>query len=142
VGLRDDVPMEFDLERLRYGGWDKDKLRALFVELEFNKLADSLDTAKAVTAAPQADPVFETVLTEAALDAAIAACRAAGGFAVDTETTSLDTSRAELVGVSLAWKALHGGCTSPSGTASSATPPSSRAPSCSTSSARSSPTPR
>jgi DNA polymerase-1 len=108
VGLRDDVPMEFDLERLRYGGWDKDKLRALFVELEFNKLADSLDTAKAVTAAPQADPVFETVLTEAALDAAIAACRAAGGFAVDTETTSLDTSRAELVGVSLSWKALHG----------------------------------
>ncbi len=108
VGLRDDVPMAFDLDDLMYGGWDKDKLRSLFVELEFNKLAESLEGAKAVTAAPQAEPVYEAVLTLESLEAAVAACRAAGAFAVDTETTSLDTSRAELVGVSLAWKPLFG----------------------------------
>jgi len=110
VGLRDDVPMDFDLGHLQYGGWDKEKLRALFVELEFNKLADSLDGPKGAVAAaaPQAEPVYEAVLTVEALEAAVAACRAAGAFAVDTETTSLDTTRAELVGISLAWKPLYG----------------------------------
>jgi DNA polymerase-1 len=111
VALKDDVPMRFDLPSLRYGGYDKQRLKALLLDLEFQRLADAVDAAgpAPVTAAePQPDIVHEAVLTEAALDAAIAACRAKGWFAVDTETTSLNTTEALLVGVSLSWKPLHG----------------------------------
>lgn len=111
VALKDDVPMAFDLAALRYGGYDKARLKALLQDLEFTRLADAVDAASAspAAAAPaQPDVVHEAVLTEEALDAAIAACRAKGWFAVDTETTSLDTTEALLVGVSLSWKPLHG----------------------------------
>ncbi len=45
---------------------------------------------------------YECVRTRDALDGWIAACREAGVFAVDTETTSLDPMQADLCGVSLA----------------------------------------
>jgi DNA polymerase-1 len=45
---------------------------------------------------------YETVTTLAALDTWLAACREAGRFAFDTETTDLDAMRADLVGFSLA----------------------------------------
>jgi DNA polymerase-1 len=108
VGLKRDVPMTFDLDALKYGGWNKVKLKTLFLQLEFNKLADALDAAPAVPAAPAKAATYESVLTVEALDDAVAACRKAGWFAVDTETTSLDTFTAELVGVSLSWKPGHG----------------------------------
>ena len=108
VGLKRDVPMTFDLAALKYGGWNTQRLKTLFLQLEFNKLADALDAAPALAAAPSAKAIYEPVLTEEALDAAVAACRAAGAFAVDTETTSLDTHAAELVGISLSWRAGHG----------------------------------
>ena len=110
VGLKRDVPLRFELDALKYGGWNPLQLKSLFLELEFNKLAAALDdvpSAPAPAAAP-APAEYETVLTAEALEAAIAACRAAGWFAVDTETTSLDTHRAELVGISLAWRPGHG----------------------------------
>ncbi|MEZ4393502.1 MAG: 5'-3' exonuclease H3TH domain-containing protein [Polyangiales bacterium] len=111
VALKDDVPMAFDLAALRYGGYDQGRLKALLQELEFTRLADAVGAASAAPAAaapPQPDVVHEAILTEAALDAAIAACRAKGWFAVDTETTSLDTTEALLVGVSLSWEPLRG----------------------------------
>jgi DNA polymerase-1 len=107
VGLKRDVPMAFDLDALKYGGWNKVKLKTLFLQLDFNKLADALEAAPAVVAAPKT-ATYECVLTAEALDAAVAECRKAGWFAVDTETTSLDTHTAELVGVSLSWKPGHG----------------------------------
>ena len=51
-------------------------------------------------AAPARD--YELVLTEAALERWIAAATLAGTVAIDTETTSLDPLRCDLVGVSLA----------------------------------------
>jgi DNA polymerase I len=123
IGLKSDVPMTFDVEALKYGGWDNARLKALFKKLEFNKLADAIDATpvsqapKAVVSVVVATPVaeatvtaavYEAVLTVEALDEAIARCREARGFAVDTETTSLETWRAELVGVSLSWRVGHG----------------------------------
>jgi DNA polymerase I len=53
-------------------------------------------------AAPAAVPTeYETVLTEAQLDRWLATINAAGLTSVDTETTSLDPMRAQLVGISL-----------------------------------------
>ena len=114
VSLKHDVAMEFDVEKLAYGGFDRARIRALFAELEFQRLVDALDAetakeqAKNSAAAEAAATVYESVLTEAALDEALDACRRAGAFAVDTETTSLDATHATLVGVSLSWKPLHG----------------------------------
>lgn len=125
VCLAHDVPVHLDLEALRYGGWDPLRLKALFRELEFSKLADAIEiTGSSVPAPPQSalpvsarseaealcktEKCYETILSEEALDAAIAACRARGVFALDTETTSIDAPRANLVGISLAWKPDHG----------------------------------
>ncbi len=112
VGLRGDLEIHFDLAQLRYGGWDTAKLRSLFEELEFSKLAAQLEATGVITApavpAPAREPVYESVLTEEALDAAIAAIRKAGWCSVDTETTSLEASRALLVGISLSWEPWHG----------------------------------
>lgn len=116
VGLDDNVPMEFDLEALQYGGFDTARVRALFVDLEFQRLVDALDresktvtvSAAAEVTAPAVKALYESVQTVEALDEAIAQCRAAGVFAIDTETTSLQTTEAVLVGVSLSWRAGYG----------------------------------
>ena len=47
---------------------------------------------------------YRAILTVEELVAVIAACRAAGRFALDTETNSTDPQRARLVGLSLAWE--------------------------------------
>jgi DNA polymerase-1 len=112
VSLKSDVPMHFDVEELVYGGYERATVRALFEDLEFTRLVAALDaedakaaaTGSSATAAAAVAAVYEAVLTVEALDAAIAHCRAAGWFAVDTETTSLDTTTAALVGISLSWK--------------------------------------
>ncbi len=112
VGLAEGVPIEFDREKLRYGGFDKATVRALFVDLEFNRMVDALDDDAKASAKAAAEPavkaLYEPVQTMEALDHAVAECRAKGSFAVDTETTSLHTTEAELVGVSLSWKVGHG----------------------------------
>lgn len=111
VSLKSDVPMHFDVEKLVYGGYERATVRALFEDLEFTRLVAALDAedAKAAAtgseaAAPAGPAVYEAVLTTEALDEAVAQCRAAGCFSVDTETTSLNTSVAVLVGISLSWK--------------------------------------
>ena len=117
VSLKHDVPMRFDVEQLVYGGYERATVRALFEDLEFTKLVAALDAEDARAAADGAaaaavalagPAVYEPVLTLESLDAAVAQCRAAGAFAVDTETTSLDTTAAALVGVSLSWRPGHG----------------------------------
>jgi len=118
VSLKSDVPMKFDVDHLVYGGFQRSTVRALFEDLEFTRLVASLDaedakaaqtgSASAAPEAPAGPAVYEAVLTEAALDEAIAQCRKTGWFSVDTETTSLETTRAELVGISLSWKPGHG----------------------------------
>ena len=59
--------------------------------------ADALETRPEVINAPRE---YETILDEAALDRWIAALSAAELFAFDTETTSLDYMKAEIVGAS------------------------------------------
>ncbi len=113
VSLKYDVPMKLDVDELTYGGYDRAKVRALFEDLEFTRLVAAIDaedakavaTANAPAAAPAAPvaAVYEPVLTLEALDDAVAKCRAAGSFAVDTETTSLNAASAVLVGISLSW---------------------------------------
>ncbi len=123
VTIKRDVPLPLDLDRLRVQPPDVARLTELFTELEFRSLIPKLAslepaaTATAVAVTPRvpvatgapslatltparAEP---TILDDPAqLPAAVAEWRRAPLVALDTETSSLDPMRAELVGMSLA----------------------------------------
>jgi len=123
VTIRRDVPVPLDLDRVRVRPPDVARLTELFTELEFRSLIpklSSLEVAVAENAAPatqqasgvpgpsslatlapaRAEP---SILDDPAkLSTTVAEWRRAPLLALDTETTSLDPMRAELVGMSLA----------------------------------------
>lgn len=96
-----DLDLPLEPQQLRYEGLDVAKARSVFKELGFQTLV------KAFTERGVADPVpraYRVLGTLAELEAVVTACRAAGRFALDTETTSLEATRGHLVGLSLAWE--------------------------------------
>src|SRR5438132_774908 len=144
VTIRRDVPLPLDLEPLRVRPPDAARLTELFTELEFRSLIpklSSLEGAAAEHAAPAAQQTPPSLATltavrvepsivddPAKLAAAMAEWRRAPLLALDTETTSLDPMRAELVGMSLAiapgrsWY-LPFGHVAPDGELAGGTPP-------------------
>ena len=102
VTIRRDVPLDVGPLDLELREPDTEALKTLYGELEFRTwLGELLEGGDdAPDEAPAAD--YETVLDEAALDAWIERLAAAAEIAFDTETTSLDYMRADLVGVSFA----------------------------------------
>ena len=124
VTIRRDVPLPLDLEAQRVRPPDVARLTELFTELEFRSLIPKLEGLQEVgagtpdTSAPaaqRAPAVAEvsgvpalasaepTIVDDPALLATVVAeCRRASLVALDTETTSLDPLRADLVGMSLA----------------------------------------
>ncbi len=101
VTIRRDLPIELDMEALAVKEPDRDRLREVFLELEFHSLVRDY-------AAPE--PAAERVaaeyrLVETAAEAAELAVRARRErrVSLDTEATSLDPIRADLVGMSLAF---------------------------------------
>jgi len=95
--IRTDAPVEVTLDQLVLG-WppDEDRARALFTELEFRGLLREFG-GEMTTIDRSA---YRLVTDEDALAELVAVLEAAPRFAVDTETTSLDSMRAELVGLS------------------------------------------
>ena len=123
VTIRRDVPLPLEFEALRVRAPDVARLTELFTELEFRSLIpklSSLDVAGAGDPAPPAQrapavaappapatltvaPAEPAIVDDPALVAAVVVeCRGAPLVALDTETTSLDAMRADLVGMSLA----------------------------------------
>ncbi len=87
---------------------DVEALTQLYTQFEFQGLLAGLGQ----TSEPQAQPETQSLSTDyrlidepADLQAAIDACKNAGVFALDTETTALSPTQAHLVGVSLSWEA-------------------------------------
>jgi DNA polymerase I len=111
VELRRDVPLAAELDDLRAGPWDTDKLGGLFRELEFQLLVDKLEARPPVVdaAAAPAPEVTATVSSiepevaagAAAIAAAAAAARAAGRIGVVVETDGARPDRAAVVGVAI-----------------------------------------
>ncbi|NGM43998.1 DNA polymerase I [Rhodobacter sp. SGA-6-6] len=120
VSLEDDAPVSETLDELEITPPDPEKLLKFLTEMEFRsitrRVAERLKVAvPAITTAtpPDDTPVQEeppkpfdhsayvAIRDRATLDQWIARIREAGHVAVDTETTSLDEMRAELVGISL-----------------------------------------
>ena len=109
ITIKTDVALPFDFDELLLKPRDTDVLRPLFERYEFRTWLRELDAAAtAQPDAPEQDDSgdhrarYETILSEARLDAWIARLEAAPAFALDTETTSLDAMQAELVGISFA----------------------------------------
>jgi len=103
VTLRDDVPLELDYAAFALSAPDSAALTALFRELEFHKLLQEFSCDEQATGEG-----YRAVLAEAELEALAAALQGAERFAFDTETTSLDATRADLVGLSFAVKPGEG----------------------------------
>ena len=113
VTIRRDAPVPLDLRALRVAAADTAQLERLFIELEFRSLIPKLTEfgpTPAPPPTPSTDPVPPSggerpavILNDPAqLAAVVAECRAAALLAMDTETSSLDPLRAELIGMSLA----------------------------------------
>ncbi|HEY1532492.1 MAG TPA: DNA polymerase, partial [Polyangiaceae bacterium] len=132
VTLKEDCPVLLELETLRYGGRDLNALRALYAELGFQRQLQALpnegDAPPLTLLAGQpvsASTALSSARSSAASEAApallgapeigvlthkeelvelAATLRAAGGFSIAVETSTPNTLRSALVGVSLAWQ--------------------------------------
>jgi len=111
VMLKDDVPVTLELDELAVADPDPDTLIAFLEEMEFRtitrRVRESMEMDGAIEAAPPAEePIdrsqYETVRDFERLEDWVARAMAQGYVAVDTETDSLDSVAANLVGVSLA----------------------------------------
>ncbi|MEZ5541126.1 MAG: DNA polymerase I [Pseudomonadota bacterium] len=106
--IRCDLALDSSPESLLRQPADTERLHALYQALDFKRWLAELDEggagagAAAGAVAPAVDPVYETLLDQSRLDAWLEALAAAGEFAFDTETTSLDYMAARIVGVSFA----------------------------------------
>jgi DNA polymerase-1 len=121
VTIRMDAPIELDLHDLARSEPDRERLRKIFLDLEFHTLArdwapenapapasvvPSLADQDTPTSPPAGDvyapgPDYELITDVGRVPAVLDRMRAAGTIAVDTETTSTDPMWAKLVGVSL-----------------------------------------
>ncbi|MDF0488162.1 DNA polymerase I [Sphingomonas sp. H39-1-10] len=113
VTLKCDAPLPEPLEDLELQGIPDAPLRVFLEHHGFKSLLAKLSAVadppvETPTSVPQEeDPPcehdsYETVVDEVALDRWIQVARHQGWIAVDTETTGIDATRAELVGISLA----------------------------------------
>jgi DNA polymerase-1 len=130
VTLKADLPIDFDRDKLRYGGANLDELRKLFIELEFTRLLDQIQAAQQrlrdgkhtsvgaagagravamVSAsrhqpapAPAIERTYRAVGDAAELDALLAEAKASKTLALGLATTTPDSIRAQILGVSLA----------------------------------------
>lgn len=113
VTIRADLAVELRLDAMRLQTPDTNRLRELFVELEFHSLAKSIGALPSSTpqqvVAVKSEVSYRTVDTIAELKRVVALARAAGTIAIDTETLldpdnpqKADPLRARLVSLAIA----------------------------------------
>ena len=99
VTLIDDLTLDLDQHDFALSEPNREALTALFKECEFHKLLQEFSAAERASASGDG---YRSVLSETGLQEMVAALQQAQHFAFDTETTSLDPLRADLVGLSFA----------------------------------------
>jgi len=112
VTLDSSAAIEWNLDRLRWGGADIAALRRLYTELEFGRQLGQLDAiaeaaresarAKTVQEGPKSERAYGCVLDAASLERLVSEARAHGAVGVAVELAGTDAMSAEIVGVSLA----------------------------------------
>ena len=103
VTLKKDVDLKISLENLLEAKEDQDELNKLFTYLEFKTWVNSSSISSNETPeAPKSRKEYQVVLTEKDLKIWAKKIDKCSVFAIDTETSSLDTMTADLIGISLA----------------------------------------
>ena len=103
VTLKKDVDLNVSLENLLEAKENQDELNKLFTSLEFKTWVKSSPASSSdIPATPKLKKEYQVVLTENDLKAWAKKIDNCSVFAVDTETSSLDTMTADLIGISLA----------------------------------------
>ena len=115
--IKCDLDLPYHMDDLKHQSMNTVLLKELLAELGFTSWLKSLDNATTLkpTAAPvithdkpvTSESLYETILTEAQFNEWFERLANATLFAFDTETTSLDYNKAEIVGVSFAVTAGH-----------------------------------
>ncbi len=117
-----DAPVDLDCDACAVKEFDKVKLSELFGELGFNRLAAQLGLAKTdETAEPIPDQNFgepgsaktvkhdyKLIDTSEKFESFLIDLKKQKLFAIDTETTSINAMRAELVGICFSWQRNKG----------------------------------
>ena len=102
ASIKLDCDTGIEIDELEQRDGDPAELAALYREYGFTRWLDEIGAEPDPGDAPeQPETDYECVLAQADFDNWLERLRKAGSFAVDTETTSLDYMRAELVGISL-----------------------------------------
>ncbi len=114
VRLRDDVPTDVTVSELRRRNPDPAQLLTFLDEQGFKSVMAKVQhrltaSGEAVSRTAKAQPAtrYELVQSVEVLQDWVTRARYAGAVALDTETTSLDESRADLVGISLCVQPGH-----------------------------------
>lgn len=112
--IKTDIPLHISLQDINLPEPCPEQLMELFRQFEFKSWVRELEAGKDVEGAG-GEPAeaageaitteYETILTQAELDVWLDRLKAAGVFAFDTETTSLNYMEARMVGVSFAVEA-------------------------------------
>ncbi|HEY6219388.1 MAG TPA: DNA polymerase, partial [Gemmatimonadaceae bacterium] len=115
VTIREDLPIGLDLPALKIVTPDYERLRSIYVDLEFTTLAKALPSASATptddgaTGQPRPKARYEAVTSLAELERVVAHCRKVGTIAIDTDVVmtsgggdALDPLRSTIVGLSIA----------------------------------------
>lgn len=111
VTIRDDLPIELDIDALRVVPPDAEALTRLYMELEFHTLAKNVAGGPPSTQTPESRErvSYRTITSAADVARAVERARAAGTIAVDTETvvdpdspSRVDPLRSRLVSISVA----------------------------------------
>jgi DNA polymerase-1 len=99
AALDTQAPLTWDLEKLKPGMPDREKLHKIFKEMEFSRLL------KEFAAQPMPEEKEYHVVTEKKdFHELIGNLERAGAFALDLESTSLEPMKAEIVGFSFSFK--------------------------------------
>ena len=103
-----EAPVSLDLEQCRFWNYERRDVVALLTELEFYSVVsrvpspDGSDFAEADSGRDEVATDYTVIHSAEQLESMIAVIEETGAFTFDTETTSLDAMRADLVGFSFA----------------------------------------
>ena len=102
VTLKKDVELSVSLDELLAASENQDELNKLFASLEFKNWVKSSPSQASEAPIIKVDrKEYETVLSEKSLKDWANKLNTSKAFAIDTETSSLDTMTADLIGISL-----------------------------------------
>ena len=100
--MKEDVNLNLEFEELLKLNPNEEDLNRIFEELEFAAIKKDEEER------PTKDSKYDTVLTKSELNTWISKINKSKAFAIDTETDSVETVSAKLLGISLSVKENEG----------------------------------